>query len=36
MVETDISVLVKQCLKRNMPDIETLRLEVEVWCESRL
>ena len=35
MVEVEISVLVRQCLKRRIPDIETLWREVEAWCEER-
>jgi hypothetical protein len=35
MVEVEISVLVRQCLKRRIPDIETLGREVSAWCESR-
>ena len=35
MVEIEISVLVRQCLKRRIPDIETLRCEAEAWCEER-
>ncbi len=36
MVEIEISVLVRQCLrKRRLPDIETLRGEVQAWCGER-
>ncbi len=36
MVEIEISVLVRQCLgRRRLPDIETLRREVEAWCGER-
>ena len=35
MVEIEISVLVRQCLKRRLPDTETLRREVEAWAEER-
>lgn len=35
MVEVELSVLVRQCLKRRLPDIETLRREVEAWQEER-
>jgi hypothetical protein len=35
MVEVEISVLVRQCLKRRLPDIETLEREVEAWCRNR-
>src|SRR3712207_2216177 len=35
MVEIELSVLVRQCLKRRIPDIETLTCEAEAWCEER-
>jgi hypothetical protein len=35
MVEIELSVLVRQCLKRRIPDIETLRCEAQAWCEER-
>jgi hypothetical protein len=35
MVEIEISVLARQCLKRRIPDIETLGREVSAWCEAR-
>lgn len=35
MVEVEISVLVRQCLRRRLADIETLRQEVEAWAEGR-
>ena len=35
MVEVEISVMVRQCLKRRIPDIETLGREVSAWCEAR-
>ena len=35
MVEVELSVLVRQCLKRRIPDIETLGREVSAWCEAR-
>src|SRR3712207_1344877 len=35
MVEIELSVLVRQCLKRRIPDIETLGREAEAWCEER-
>lgn len=35
MVEVELSVLVRQCLKRRIPDTETLGREVEAWCEER-
>ena len=35
MVEIEISVLARQCLKRRISDIETLDREVSAWCEAR-
>ena len=35
MVEIELSVLVRQCLKRRIPDIETLTREAEAWYEER-
>ena len=35
MVEVEISVLVRQCLKRRLADIETLKKEVSAWAEER-
>jgi hypothetical protein len=35
MVEVEISVLVRQCLKRRLPDEETLAREAKAWCEER-
>jgi transposase len=35
MVEVEISVLVRQCLKRRLPDIETLEREAKAWCVER-
>ncbi len=35
MVEIELSVLVRQCLKRRIPDIEALTCEAEAWCEER-
>jgi DDE superfamily endonuclease len=35
MVEIELSVLVRQCLKRRIPDIETLRCGAQAWCEER-
>jgi len=35
MVEVEPPVLVRQCLKRRIPDIETLGREVGTWCEAR-
>jgi len=35
MVEIELSVLVRQCLRRRLADIETLRREVDevqAWC----
>ena len=35
MVEIELSVLVRQCLKRRLPDIETLWREVKAWYRER-
>jgi hypothetical protein len=35
MVEIEISVLARQCLKRRLPDMERLEREAEAWCEER-
>ena len=35
MVEVEISVLVRQCLKRRLPDMETLGQEAKAWCVER-
>jgi hypothetical protein len=35
MVEVEISVLVRQCLKRRLPDMETLEREAQAWCRER-
>ena len=35
MVEIELSVLVRQCLKRRLPDIETLSREVKAWESER-
>ena len=35
MVEVEISVLVRQCLKRRLADIEALKKEVSAWAEER-
>ena len=35
MVEIELSVLVRQCLKRRLPDIEILSAEVEAWEKER-
>ncbi|WP_407657110.1 IS630 family transposase [Mastigocoleus testarum] len=35
MVESELSVLVRQCLSRRIPDVETLEKEVSTWeCDS--
>ena len=35
MVEIELSVLVRQCLKRRLADTETLEREAGAWCEER-
>jgi transposase len=35
MVEIELSVLVRQCLKRRVQDRETLEREAVAWCEER-
>lgn len=35
MVEIELSVLVHQCLKRRIPDIDTLKREVAAWQAAR-
>lgn len=35
MVEVELSVLVRQCLRRRIPDAETLEGEVQAWCGQR-
>jgi hypothetical protein len=35
MVEPELSVLVRQCLNRRIPDIETLEQEVSAWENNR-
>jgi hypothetical protein len=35
MVEIELSVLVRQCLRRRLGSIEELRTGVEAWCEKR-
>jgi transposase len=35
MVEIELSVLVHQCLKRRIPDIDTLKREVAAWQVAR-
>ncbi len=34
-VEVELSVLVRQRLKRRLPDVETLRREARAWAEER-
>ncbi len=34
-VEIELSVLVKQCLKRRMADVDTLKREVAAWETAR-
>jgi transposase len=35
MVESELSVLVRQCLQRRIPNIETLEQEVSIWeCDA--
>ena len=35
MVEVEISVLVRQCLRRRLPDTQTLEREAQAWCKER-
>jgi hypothetical protein len=35
MVEVELSVLVRQCLKRRLPDTQALEREAGAWCEER-
>jgi hypothetical protein len=35
MVEIELSVLVRQCLKRRLPNMEALEREAGAWCEER-
>lgn len=35
MVEIELSVLVKQCLNRRLPDMDTLQREVTAWQNAR-
>lgn len=35
MVEVELSVLVRQCLRRRIPEAEILRREAQAWCEER-
>jgi hypothetical protein len=34
-VEIEISVLSRQCLERRIPDLETLRQEIQAWEKQR-
>jgi len=35
MVEVELSVLVRQCLRRRIPEADVLRREAQAWCEER-
>ena len=35
MVEIELSVLVRQCLKRRLPDTQALEREAGAWCKER-
>ncbi len=35
MAEIELSVLVRQCLRRRLPGIEVLRREAQAWCRER-
>jgi transposase len=35
MVESELSVLVRQCLNRRIPNLETLETEVSIWESNR-
>jgi len=35
IAEIELSVLTKQCLKRRMPDLETVRSETAQWAQQR-
>lgn len=35
MAEIEFSALTKQCLKRRIPDAQTLEREVTAWCDQR-
>ncbi len=35
MVEIEFSILSRQCLDRRLPDLETVRREVEAWANER-
>ncbi|MBG1239869.1 hypothetical protein F8R90_20325 [Nostoc sp. NZL] len=37
MVESELSVLVRQCLQRRIPNIETLEKQVSAWeCDRNI
>lgn len=35
MVEIEFSILARQCLNRRLPDLDSVRREVEAWAEAR-
>ena len=35
MVEIELSVLSRQCLNRRIPNIETMKQEIEAWEKER-
>lgn len=35
MAELELSVLTRQCLNQRFGDLETLRTEVQAWCQER-
>lgn len=35
MVEIEFSMLARQCLNRRLPDLDSVRREVEAWAEAR-
>ena len=35
MAEIELSVLSRQCLNRRISDMETLKEEVDAWCDGR-
>ncbi|MGC8838505.1 MAG: transposase [Anaerolineae bacterium] len=35
MVEVEFSILARQCLRRRLPDLESVRREVEAWARAR-
>ncbi|MDZ7296181.1 MAG: IS630 family transposase [candidate division KSB1 bacterium] len=35
MVEIEFSILARQCLDRRIPDVESLRREVQAWADAR-